>query len=240
MKKFLICSPTYNECENIIILCKKVFKINNKFHLLIIDDNSPDGTHEVVKKLKSKYKNLFLLKRKKKLGLGSALRLGMRYAKNNNYQALLTLDADLSHDPNEIPLLINKLKSHDFVIGSRYIKGGKSDYKGHRDFISRLANRLCRLFLNMPFNEFTTNFRLYNNKCLNVLNKSSLKSDSYSSQIEFIFYIYKSGLKCAEVPIHFHDRFKGNSKIPKLQILYSGIKLIELFIKNIIMPKKKI
>ena len=84
MKKFLICSPTYNECENIIILCKKVFKINNKFHLLIIDDNSPDGTHEVVKKLKSKYKNLFLLKRKKKLGLGSALRLGMRYAKNNN------------------------------------------------------------------------------------------------------------------------------------------------------------
>ena len=95
--------------------------------------------------------------------------------------------------------------------------GGKSDYIGYRDSISRLANKLCRFLLNIPFDEFTTNFRLYNYKCLKVLNESSLKSDNYSSQIEFLFYIYKAGLKCIEVPISFKDRYKGNSKIPKLQ-----------------------
>ena len=240
MKKILICSPTYNESDNIKILCKKIFKVNNNFHLLIIDDNSPDGTYKIVEKLKFRYKNLHLLKRTKKLGLGSAIREGMGYALKNNYYALITLDADLSHNPKEIPLLISKSKSNDFVIGSRYVKYGSSDYVGYRNMVSRLANKLCRFFLNIPFYEFTTNFRLYNYKCLKVLNESSLKSDNYSSQIEFLFYIYKAGLKCIEVPISFKDRYKGNSKIPKLQILYSGLKLIELFIKNIIMPKKKL
>ena len=240
MKKFLICSPTYNESENIEIFCKKIFNINNNFHLLIIDDNSPDGTYKIIEKLKLKYKNLFLLKRKKKLGLGSAIREGMNYALKKKYNALITLDADLSHNPKEIPLFIKNLRSYDFITGSRYIKGGGCDYDGYRDMVSRVANKLCRVFLNMPFNEFTTSFRIYNHKCLKVLKKASLKSDGYSSQIEFFFYIYKSGLKCNEIPIKFRQRFKGNSKIPRLEILYSTLKLIELFIKNIIIPKKKL
>ena len=183
---------------------------------------------------------MYLLKRKKKLGLGSAIREGMRYAEKSNYYALLTLDADLSHNPEEIPLLVKKSKLNDFVIGSRYVIGGKSDYEGYRDLVSRLANKLCRFFLNMPFNEFTTSFRIYNHKCLKVLKKAPLKSNGYSSQIEFFFYIYKSGLKCNEIPIKFRQRFKGNSKIPRLEVLYSGIKLIELFIKNIMIQKKKL
>ena len=231
--------PTYNESENIKILCKKIFRIK-KVDLLIIDDNSPDGTYKIIEKLKLKYKNLYLLKRKKKLGLGSAIREGMRYAEKSNYYALLTLDADLSHNPEEIPLLVKKSKLNDFVIGSRYVIGGKSDYEGYRDLVSRLANKLCRFFLNMPFNEFTTSFRIYNHKCLKVLKKASLKSNGYSSQIEFFFYIYKSGLKCNEIPIKFRQRFKGNSKIPRLEVLYSSFKLIELFFKNIIMPKKNL
>ena len=141
--------------------------------------------------------------------------------------------------PDSLPAKI-EYTSNDFVIGSRYVKDGSSDYVGYRNMISRLANKLCRSLLNIPFDEFTTNFRLYNYKCLKVLNESSLKSDNYSSQIEFLFYIYRAGLKCIEVPISFKDRYKGNSKIPKLQILYSGLKLIELFIKNIIIPKKKL
>ena len=239
MKKFLICSPTYNEYENIEIFCKKIFNINNNFHLLIIDDNSPDGTYKIIEKLKLKYKNLFLLKRKKKLGIGSALRKGMKYALKKKYYALITLDADLSHNPEDIPLFIKNLRSNDFITGSRYIKGGKSDYDGYRDMVSRVANKLCKLILNMPFYEFTTSFRIYNYKCLKVLKKASLKSNGYSSQIEFFFYIYKSGLKCNEIPIKFRQRFKGNSKIPRLEVLYSGIKLIELFIKNIMIQKKK-
>ena len=240
MKKFLICSPTYNESENIEIFCKKIFNINNNFHLLIIDDNSPDGTYKIIEKLKLKYKNLFLLKRKKKLGIGSALRKGMKYALKKKYYALITLDADLSHNPEDIPLFIKNLRSNDFITGSRYIKGGKSDYDGYRDMVSRVANKLCKLILNMPFYEFTTSFRIYNYKCLKVLKKASLKSNGYSSQIEFFFYIYKSGLKCNEIPIKFRQRFKGNSKIPRLEVLYSGIKLIELFIKNIMIQKKKL
>ena len=106
--------------------------------------------------------------------------------------------------------------------------------------VSRVANKLCRFFLNMPFNEFTTSFRIYNHKCLKVLKKASLKSNGYSSQIEFFFYIYKSGLKCSEVPIYFRNRYRGNSKIPRLEVLYSSFKLIELFFKNIIIQKKKL
>ena len=240
MKKILICAPTYNESENIEIFCKKIFNINKNFHLLIIDDTSPDGTYKIIEKLKLKYKNLYLLKRKKKLGLGSALRAGMNYALKKKYKALITMDADLSHNPKEIPLFIKNLRSYDFITGSRYIKGGGCDYDGYRDMVSRVANKLCRFFLNMPFNEFTTSFRIYNHKCLKVLKKASLKSNGYSSQIEFFFYIYKSGLKCSEVPIYFRNRYRGNSKIPRLEVLYSSFKLIELFFKNIIMPKKNL
>ena len=153
----------------------------------------------------------------------------MNYALKKKYNALLTLDADLSHSPEEIPSLIYKLKSYDFIIGSRYISGGKSDYKGYRDLISRLANKLCRFILNMPFNEFTTSFRIYNRKCLKVLKNASLKSDGYSAQIEFFYYVYIEGLRCVEVPINFKQRIKGDSKIPRLQAFYSALKLIELF-----------
>jgi len=203
--------PTYNESENIKILCKKIFRIK-KVDLLIIDDNSPDGTYKIIEKLKLKYKNLFLLKRKKKLGFGSAIREGMNYALKKKYNALITLDADLSHNPKEIPLFIKNLRSYDFITGSRYIKGGGSDYVGYRDMVSRVANKLCRFFLNI--------------------------SDGYSSQIEFFFYIYKSGLNCNEIPIKFRQRFKGNSKIPRLEVLYSALKLIELFIKRFFIKKK--
>ena len=109
MKKILVCVPTYNECENIEILCKKIFKTKKRIDLLIIDDNSPDDTSGFVKRLKLKYKNLFLIKRKGKMGIGSALRTGFNFALKNNYNAIITLDADLSHDPEKIPLFINKL-----------------------------------------------------------------------------------------------------------------------------------
>ena len=174
MKKIVICSPTYNEVGNIEILCTEIFKVNKNFHVLIIDDNSTDGTLELIKKLKFKFKNLNLIKRKKKLGIGSAYRVAFDYAFEKKHDALITLDADLSHNPKDIPLLLKKLKSNDFVTGSRYIKGGKSDYKGYRDFISRFANKLCRFLLNMPFFEFTTSFRIYNYKCIELLRNKNL------------------------------------------------------------------
>ena len=117
--------------------------------------------------------------------------------------------------------------------------GGKSNYEGYRNFVSRIANKACKYLLKIPLNEFTTSFRAYNKKCLKVLNNSSVRSDGYSSQIEFIFYIFKENLKCAEIPINFQDRYKGNSKIPKLQIIYGAFKLMELFFKKIFSIKRK-
>ena len=228
MKKILACVPTFNESGNIKILCKKILRIK-KIDLLIIDDNSPDNTWAIVENLRLKNKNLFLIKRKKKIGIGSAIRAGFDFALKKKYDGIITLDADLSHDPEKIPLFINKLKQNDFVIGSRYIKNGKSDYKGIRDLLSRSANKLCKFFLKMPFKEFTTSYRIYSNKCLKILSKFKLSTEDYSSQIEFFFYIYYSGLKCSEIPIHFKDRSEGNSKIPKIQIIYSLFKLIKLY-----------
>ena len=239
MKKILICTPTYNESENIEYFCKEVLKIKN-VDLIIIDDNSPDGTSEIVTELKKKYNRIFLLKREKKLGIGSALRAGMSFAIKNNYYALITMDADLSHQPNEIPFFIEKLKNYDFIAGSRYMVGGKSDYTGYRDFISRLANLSCEMLLRMPFKEYTTSFRAYNKRCLDVLNKTTLRSDGYSCQIEYIFFIYLAGLNCLEIPITFQNRTKGSSKIPRLQAVYGCLKLIELFLRRLITPKKKV
>ena len=99
--------------------------------------------------------------------------------------------------------------------------------------VSRFGNILCKIILNMPFNEFTTSFRLYNRNCIKILNNSSLKSNDYSSQIELFFYVYQSNLKCIEIPIHFKDRFKGKSKIPKFQIIYGLVKLLNLFLKKL-------
>ena len=235
MEKILVCTPTYNEVKNIKKFCKKIFKIKYPIDLLIIDDNSPDGTGEIAKKLKKKNKNLILIERKGKLGIGSALRLGLKYAHDKNYDAIITLDADLSHQPEEIPKFIDKFKknNYDFIIGSRYMDGGISDYKGFRNIVSRFGNILCKIILNMPFNEFTTSFRLYNRNCIKILNNSSLKSNDYSSQIELFFYVYQSNLKCIEIPIHFKDRFKGKSKIPKFQIIYGLVKLLNLFLKKL-------
>ena len=234
MKKILICSPTYNESENITELCKRIFKIKKKVDLLIIDDNSPDGTSDIVKKIKKKNRNLILIKRKSKLGIGSAFRAGIKFAVENKYNILVTLDADLSHQPEEIPKLLLKLKENDFVIGSRYITGGKSNYTGYRSVISRTANIACRTLLNINLHEFTTSFRAYNYKCLKILHSLPVLSEGYSSFMETVFYISKNNLQYAEVPIVFKDRYKGKSKIPKLQIIYGGLKLIELFLKRLI------
>ena len=236
MKKILICSPTYNESENITEFCKRIFNIKKKVDLLIIDDNSPDGTSNIVQKLinKNKKKKLILIKRKSKLGIGSAFRVGIKYAIKNKYDILVTLDADLSHQPEEIPKLLSKLKKNDFVIGSRFVTGGKSSYTGYRKIVSKIANIVCRIVLNINLHEFTTSFRAYNYKCLKILYSLPVLSEGYSSFMETVFYISKNNLQYAEVPIVFKDRYKGKSKIPKLQIIYGGLKLIELFLKRLI------
>ena len=236
--KILIFSATFNEAENIEEFLSTIEHLNLNLDILIIDDYSPDGTWKIIENYSKNKKNIKLIVRNKKEGLDTAHKTAFEYAIDNNYEFLITLDADLSHDPKKIPEFINELKTNSFVIGSRYMTGGKSNYKGYRDFISRLANIGCKFLLRMPFKEYTPSFRAYNTKSLKVLKKATLWSDGYSSQIEFIIFIYISGLKCIEIPIQFHDRTKGNSKIPRLQAFYGALKLLELFIRRLITNKK--
>ena len=142
-KKILVFTATYNECENIVELIKKIKNQKSKPDLLIIDDNSPDNTSEKVLELQKEYNNLFLIKRDGKFGLDSAHKEGYQYALKNNYDYLITMDADLSHDPKELNNFVKNLENFPFVIGSRYILGGKCLMKGSRLIMSKIGNKVC-------------------------------------------------------------------------------------------------
>ena len=142
--KILIFSATFNESENIRDLLNSIEKLNLKLDILIIDDNSPDKTSEIIKQYALEKSNIKLIVRNKKEGLDTAHKFAFKYSIENNYEYLITLDADLSHDPNEIPIFIKELKNNDFVIGSRYMKGGKTDITGWRLLLSYVANRFIK------------------------------------------------------------------------------------------------
>ena len=156
MSKILVFTATYNEKDNIEKLINVILKLRNDIKMLVIDDNSPDKTYEILEKISKKNDNLIVVKREKKLGLNTAHIMAYEYALKNNYDKLITLDADFSHDPNEITKIIDFLDKYDFVIGSRYIEGGKNVQPFFRYLISYLGNKLIKLVLKINLNEFTT------------------------------------------------------------------------------------
>ena len=232
-KKILIFIATYNENQNISDLLYSIIKISPDYDVLIIDDNSTDGTKEILEKLNSAHTCLTVIHRPRKMGVGSAHRAAMIYALKNEYEELVTMDADFSHSPNTIPLMLDQLKTSDFVIGSRYMKGGKSDYTGYRKWISLVANHVARIILGIKIHECTTSFRAFRVALFNSLNLSAIKSNGYSFFLECVYEINCINVKIAEVPIHFKDRFHGNSKIPKTEIFRSLNKLASLFLSRL-------
>jgi len=199
---------------------------------LIIDDNSPDGTSLVIKTLKKKIKNLHLITRKKKEGLDSAHKLGYDYAVKKNYDYLITMDADLSHDPKKIKNFIKNLLNFEFVIGSRYMRGGKCLMKGKRLLLSKYGNLIIKKFLNINLTEFTTSFRGFNLKRLNKFNLNKVKAKGYSFFMGTVIEIYNQGYRIKEIPIIFKDRKSGVSKIPKMEIFRTFKNLFILFFKK--------
>jgi dolichol-phosphate mannosyltransferase len=226
--RVLIFTATYNEKENINILLKEIHKLYPNFHLLVIDDNSPDGTGEIVQSLCQTIPNLKLIKRHNKLGLGTAHQLAMQYALHNNYDRLVTMDADLSHMPSDIGRLINELDNADFVIGSRYMPGGSCDYSGYRKIVSIFANISARLLLGIPLHEVTTSFRAFRVPILKKLPYSKMQTPGYSFFMECVFRLSQASTRIVEIPIRFRDRFRGESKIPKNEIYRSIFKLLTL------------
>tara|TARA_B100000900_G_scaffold409893_1_gene426595 strand:- start:127 stop:966 length:840 start_codon:yes stop_codon:yes gene_type:complete len=235
-KKTLIAIATYKEAENLENLIKEIRKLNENFKILIINDFSDDNTKELLKNLNDK--NLELIERPKKLGLGTAHKLSIFYSIKFDYDYLITMDADFSHDPIYIPKLLEKAGSNSFIIGSRFCEGAKSDYKGIRKAISICGNYSAKKLLNIKINEITTYFRVYSVNLLKTLPFDELNSQGYSLGVKLVWLMKKMGAQLIEVPIYFKDRNKGKSKIPKLQIFISFFDLLFIFFKSIFFNQK--
>ena len=218
-KKILVFTATYNESENISELISLIMEQNFKPDLLIIDDNSPDGTYNKVHQMQKKFKNLFLIKRNGKLGLDTAHKEGYDFAKKNNYDYFITMDADFSHDPSELPNFVKNLNNFPIVLGSRYVIGGNCLMSGRRLIISKYGNKFMKFIFKFDCNEFTTSYRGFNLKKLNDFHLNLIKTKGYSFFMGTIYEIFKKGFKVKEIPITFKDRSKGYSKIPRIEIL---------------------
>jgi len=231
-KKILVFTATFNELDNIKNLVSSIKKQPSNPHILIIDDNSPDGTSEEIKKLQNNFKNLFLIKRNNKLGLDSAHKEAYEFALKNNYDLLITMDADLSHDPNELGNFIRNLEEFPVVLGSRYIDGGQCLMKGRRLIFSKYGNLIIKFIFQLDCNEFTTSYRGFNLKKLNNFHLNLIKTKGYSFFMGTVHEIFKQKFKVKEIPIIFSDRKKGYSKIPRVEMLRTIINLLILrFIK---------
>lgn len=224
--KTLIISPTYNEVKNIQSLVEQIFELDPSYHLLIIDDNSPDGTAEKVKELKSVFDNLHLEERPNKAGLGTAYKFGFNWALKNGYDAVVQMDADLSHDPNDVPRLISQLKHHDLIIGSRYVEGvSVVNWPIRRLILSYGANIYSSFITGMPINDGTGGFKAWSSSILQRIELKKVKSQGYSFQIEMNFRAWRLGARIKEEPIIFVDRTIGESKMSKT-IMYEAIWMV--------------
>ena len=226
--KTLVFTATYNEAKNVLEFIRKVEKLNLNLDLLIIDDNSPDLTSKIVEDYSKNKKNINLIIRNNKQGLDTAHKLAYNFAIKNNYHNLITMDADLSHDPEEIPEFLNQLKNSQFVIGSRYVIGGNCDMSGFRLLLSVCGNRLIKSLLNIDCNEFTTSYRGFNLTELKNFNLNIVSSKGYSFFMETIYQIHRQKIQIKEIPIFFKDRKMGSSKIPKIEIFRTLINLLKI------------
>ena len=238
MKKILIIIPTYNESENIVKLIKKINSlpvVGFKIDILIIDDNSSDGTSRMVKDLSQE--NVKVIDREKKMGLGTAYIRGFKYAIENNYDHVFEMDADFSHDPESIADFLNYTNDYDLIIGSRYIQGiAVVNWPLSRLIISLGASIYTRMITFLPVKDVTAGFMCYKVSSLKQIHLDSVRSNGYSFQIEMKYRMWKKKFKILEIPIVFIDRRAGVSKMSK-KIVYEAsfmvwkLKFMSLFNK---------
>jgi dolichol-phosphate mannosyltransferase len=229
MKKTLIIIPTYNEKENVEKLLELIYEVKNDVNILIVDDNSPDKTYEIIEKLmEEKYKDrLFIIKRSGKLGLGTAYIAGFKWALERDYNYIFEMDADFSHNPKYIPDFLREIETHDLVIGSRYVPGGGVvNWGAIRKFISRGGSLYSRIILGAPIKDFTGGFKCFRRETLEKLNLDKIVSNGYSFQVELNYKVWLKGMKIKETPIIFEDRTLGQSKMSKKIFLEAILKVL--------------
>lgn len=214
MKKLVII-PTYNERENIQKIISAIFSLEQNFDILVVDDSSPDGTANIVKELQQKFSNqLYLNIREKKDGLGKAYLHGFHWALEHKYDYIFEMDADFSHNPNDLPELLEACQKADMSIGSRYCKGvNVVNWPMSRVLLSFFASKYVRFILGIPIHDTTAGFVCFSRKALENINLEKVKLKGYGFQIEMKYRAYKKGLKITEIPIIFTDRTQGESKM---------------------------
>lgn len=213
----IIIIPTYNEKENIENIIRAIFALEKKFHILVVEDNSPDGTADIVRRMQGEFpESLFMIERKGKLGLGTAYIAGFKWAIEHQYDYVFEMDADFSHNPNDLPRLYNKCASegYDVAIGSRYVSGvNVVNWPMGRVLMSYFASKYVRFITGLPIHDTTAGFICYRRQVLETIGLDNIKFKGYAFQIEMKFTAYKCGFKIAEVPVIFVNRELGTSKM---------------------------
>jgi dolichol-phosphate mannosyltransferase len=212
--RVLVVIPTYNEADNIRLITERVRRAVPAVDILVADDNSPDGTGAIADELAASDDHVFVLHRPGKEGLGAAYKAGFAWAKDKGYDAVVEMDADGSHAPEELSKLLDALRDTDAVLGTRYIPGGTvHNWPLHRLLLSRGGNIYIRMALGMPFRDATGGYRAYRMPVLDEINVETVASTGYSFQVELAWRAYRSGFRVAEVPITFTEREHGVSKM---------------------------
>lgn len=226
----LIIIPTFNERENITILMKQIIETISNVDILVVDDDSPDGTaKQVIAFSKVNKTKINIIVRKGVRGLGSAYTTGFKYGLKHQYDVIITMDADLSHNPEHLPAFLDAIEHYDIVVGSRYIKhGGTINWRIRRILLSWLANKFARFVLGLEGHDLTSGFRAYSRPVLETIDLDKIKSNGYSYLVEMLFLTQKKGAHITEIPIVFYDRKMGKSKISKQEIYRGAFTLLRL------------
>ncbi|HYU33485.1 MAG TPA: polyprenol monophosphomannose synthase [Thermoanaerobaculia bacterium] len=227
--RVLLVVPTYNERANLPDLVSRFFAAVPQCHLLVVDDESPDGTADLCTELQHDHPGLHLLRRTGARGLGRAYIAGLRYGLENGYDVIGTMDADLSHNPDHLRAMLPLTASHDVVVGSRYIRdGGTINWRIRRIVLSWLANRFAAWLLRIPAHDMTSGFRLYRRQALAGIPFDEITSNGYSFLVELLYRLHRQGATIAESPIIFYDRTLGESKLASREIYIGAFRLIRL------------
>jgi len=233
--KVLIIIPTFNESKNIGVLIPSVFEAVKKrgveVHILVVDDNSPDGTAEIASTLKndSFSSRLFVLSRERKLGLGSAYVAGFRWGLDRGYELFAQMDADLSHNPIYLPKMLATSRTRGFVVGSRYVPGGSiSGWGMIRKLISRGGSLYAKTILSVPINDLTGGYNLWTRSAILGINLDNIRSEGYAFQIEMKYKAFRKGFSFSEFPIIFVDRSRQKSKMSKRILIEAAYRVCQL------------
>ncbi|MBM2814484.1 MAG: Polyprenol monophosphomannose synthase [Ignavibacteria bacterium] len=224
--KSIVVIPTYNEKENISRMIHTIFSVQPDIEILIVDDNSPDGTSKDVKEIMLNEPRVHLIERTGKMGLGTAYCEGFAYALERGFEAIFEMDADFSHDPKEIPNFLEEIKNYDLVIGSRYITGvNVVNWPLGRLILSYFASVYTRVITRLPVRDTTGGFKCFRAEMLRKIDLTKIHSNGYGFQIEMNYLMWKNGARIKEIPIIFIDRINGVSKMNR-KIIYEAIFLV--------------